>query len=213
MDFVHLIKDQNSKIIDTSPYLEAIWAHLTKKTEYNLEAPTIERRIFMEHLPLNLHMFLIDCVQKVQEVLDANSTINFANIKIKYLKSLIYWCLVCGEEQGELVPLTAARLYFMLNSFPQRQEQILFVETIYLAALSALEAALAFESIPEETVLVIDALRLFFKRTYLIKDCVTKTLLVLNKIINLNNQRSFSQFNTGNVFITLMLQYYIYKLV
>lgn len=204
MDFVQLIKDQNSKICGTSPYLEAIWAHLTRKADYNLETPTIEKRIFMQHLPLNLQSFLNDCTQKIQEVIDADQTINWADVKTRYLKSLLYWCLVCGEEQGSLVPLTAAQLYFMLNMLPQQQQQYSFlVENIYCAALSAIESAISCENIPAKAQIVVDKLRVFLKSNNLTKEPLMATVTVLNKIIHLDdNRRTFNQFNIGkrNIF-------------
>lgn len=201
MDFVHLFNDQNSKISDSSPYVEALWAHLSKKTDYNLETPTLERSIFLQHLPLNLQLFLSDCIQKLEEVIDANSTIHFSVLKIKYLKSFLYWCLLCGEEQGSLVPLTAAKLYLMLSTLSQQQKQnCVFVESIYYAALSAIENTLCSDSIPTEAVLVVDVLREFLKISTLTKDVLTKTVGTLNKIVNLDSQRTFNRFNTGMAF-------------
>lgn len=201
MDFVQLIKDQNSKISGTSPYLEALWAHLTRKADYNLETPTIEKRIFLQHLPLNLQSFLNDCTQKIQEMIDANQPINWPDLKTKYLKSLLYWCLVCGEEQGSLVPLTAAQLYFMLNTFPHEQQQYSFlVENIYCAALSAIESAISCDNIPSKAQIVVDKLRVFLKSNNLTKDALMATVTVLNKIIYLDdNRRTYNQFDIGNI--------------
>lgn len=200
MDFVHLIKDQNSKINDTSPYLEALWTHLSKTSEYNLETTTLERKIFMDHLPLNLQSFLNDCQRQVEETISAKCSINFSGLNLKYLKSFLYWCLVCGDEQGQLVPLTTARLYFTLNSISQQSQQYLFVENIYSAAINALDAAVSSESIPAQAVSVINALRVLLKGNTLTKEAITHTLLVLNKIITLNGQEIFDRFNIGNIF-------------
>lgn len=194
MDFVDLINDQNAKISDTSPYLDLIWAHLTNKTETNLETPTIERRVFLEHLPVNLQLFLNDCIQKIQE---DNATINFADVKIKYLKSFLYWCLLCGEQEGHIVPLTAARLYFMLNTLLQSTEHNVFMENMYNAALNTIEIAIACENIPTQTQLVVDALRLFLKKHKIKKETTANTVTILNKIITLDNSKTLKEFNTG----------------
>lgn len=198
MDFAHLIKDQNSKISDSSPYLEALWARATRNADYNLENRTIERKIFLDHLPLNLQLFLDDCIQKVQEEIDATNTINWSAIKTKYLKSFLYWCLVCGEEQGNLVPLSAAQLYFMLNTLAQQQNNF-FVESIYSAALNAIQQTICYDNIPTQTQGVIDQLREFLKRNNLTKPALMNTVSVLNKIIDLDSQRTFNQFDSGKI--------------
>lgn len=192
MDFVDLINDQGSKISASSPYLKYLWSTLTDISDADNETSSMETRIFLDHLPINLHLFLKDCIQKLQQ-----TTIDWSRLKLRYLLTLLYWSLLPGDKQGTSVNLTAAELYLALNMVPEHKEQLVFYDNMYYAILNCLENCACTDSVPEQAQSVVDRLREFLKGNELRAEPIMKTAVLLNKICGSETWKTHHQFKTG----------------
>lgn len=208
MDFVQFINDQSTKVKESNSYFKYLWDSITTDghSDEMDQVNATDKKRFADHIPLNLQSFLTDCIHKVQDVLEDGSSLAWSKLNTKYLSVFIYWTLQQFQEINVLVSLSAARLYFLLNSLPGHEDQTVHYESIYTAALTVIEYCSNDENMSVHVHCVLENFKGFAAVNRLPKPLIKQTCSILYKIISEDSPITFNSFPIGNYSYVVLVE-------
>lgn len=197
MDFVLVINDYCGKLTQPNDYFNHLWDCICKHNEVDSTAYLNEKAVFLNHLPLNLQTFLMECIHKVEQIQSTNTSIEWSSLDQKYLCVLIFWAINQIESATSLISISASRLYFLLNCLPKEREQNIFFESIYSAVLTSIDYYTPIEDMSLHLHVLLENMKLFLNSITLSRDLVRQTASVLYKIVCLDRQTLLTRFQIG----------------
>lgn len=197
MDFALVINDNREKLSQPNDYFDHLWDCICKHKEVDSDAYLDEKTVFLNHLPINLQAFFMDCIHKIEQLLSSDERIDWNVLDQKYLCVIVFWAINQIETATSLTSIGASRLYFLLNCLPKEPEQAIFFESIHSAILTSIDFYIPIEDVSLHLHVLLENMKLFLTSNTLHRDLIRQTASVLNKIICMDRQTLLSRFQTG----------------
>lgn len=117
MNFEHFLSDQQKKLKCTK-YLSILWQELSGQ-ECNVETCFNYKESYDHHIPFEFNSYLFECAEKLRNLINEHRDPVWKEVDTQYLFTMLYYAMKLEDtsDPNESIPLLAANVYFLFNSF------------------------------------------------------------------------------------------------